>query len=248
MRTALTLFAVLMLAACAEDGTNGINGVDGVDGESGIQVIYDSTQKIYTDYRQSIYRISVRCDNTIVSYGSGFRYSDYEVATNAHVTTHDCPDGTIKSFRLEYADDKDDAVNPASAIYVYDYLESPEYDLAKIYVPSDFVGKTVKVSDTMFGVDGDVGQFTVSMSYPLGLLDMFTLIGNVSVIEPCYRDYSCQTFPYDFMVTNDTDHGSSGSPIFDMITGEVIGVVSATLDDVNMNPVYVIDANKLYTF
>ena len=93
------------------------------------------------------------------------------------------------------------------------------------------------------------------MSFPLGLQDLYVDMGTVNTpyIGECDRQggmsgkYDCPRDTLDFSTTNDTDHGSSGSPLFDIKTGKVIGVTSAGTDGENANYTWAIDAFRFGT-
>ena len=96
----------------------------------------------------------------------------------------------------------------------------------------------------------------LSMSFPLGFTDMYTDLGavNSTNLADCQNsDYrtvneeegivSCPGRFYHFATTNDTDHGSSGSPLINVKTGEVVGVTSAGTEGENANYTWAIDAS-----
>jgi S1-C subfamily serine protease len=88
------------------------------------------------------------------------------------------------------------------------------------------------------------------MSFPLGFTDLYTHLGsiNASSINDCTSaENGCLREKYDFATTNNTDHGSSGSPLIAM-TGEVIGVVEGGTDGRNANFTWGIDAFLLSEF
>jgi hypothetical protein len=92
------------------------------------------------------------------------------------------------------------------------------------------------------------------MSFPLAFQDLYTDVGQVNSpdVNDCdgeaKEDYGCPAQSYDFSTTNDTDHGSSGSPIFNVVTGEVVGVASAGTNKENANFTWSIYASQLNDF
>jgi S1-C subfamily serine protease len=97
------------------------------------------------------------------------------------------------------------------------------------------------------------GSWNLSMSFPLAFEDLYTSLGQITsnYIGDCHGGsaYGCNGLYYDFATSNSTtDHGSSGSPIFDLETGKVIGVVTAGVDGENANITWVIMADKLNGF
>ena len=83
----------------------------------------------------------------------------------------------------------------------------------------------------------------LSMSFALGLEDLYTDVGYVktNVLEDCATGY-CPRDGLDFATSNDTDHGSSGSPLVNVQTGAVVGVTTAGTDEENANFTWAIDA------
>ena len=95
---------------------------------------------------------------------------------------------------------------------------------------------------------------TLSMSFPLGLQDLYVDIGavNTAYIGECNNQggvagYGCPRDLYDFSTTNDTDHGSSGSPLFDLKSGKVVGVTTGGTDGENANFTWAVDAYRFGT-
>lgn len=251
-----------------KDGANGLNGKDGING---YQDIYNKTKAIYSTYRRSVYRIVVQCNATAVSFASGFKVSETQVATNKHVTNYVCPSGQVKRFLIQAVYSNLDTLEARTGLYgngdcyssdiaskvcifSSSFVTSSDYDLAKINIPSgSLVGAPVSLLSSNESYDLiKTGRWTVSMSFPLGFEDLYTLLGQISVnyIGDCHggSSYGCPGLSYDFASTNDTDHGSSGSPIFDLDTGKVIGVTTAGTNGENMNTTWVIEAHKLVSF
>ena len=92
----------------------------------------------------------------------------------------------------------------------------------------------------------------LSLSFPLGFEDEYADLGRVNAptIGECdtaggVSGYGCLSQLYDFSTTNNTDHGSSGSPLFDVASGKVIGVTSAGTQGENANYTWAVDAHRL---
>jgi len=265
-----TLSLGLVLVGCA--GKDGGTGPQGPTGPSDYQEIYNKTKVIYDAYRRSVYRIVVQCNATAVSFGSGFKYSATQIATNKHVVDYACPSGQSKRFLIQavyysldtlegtssglygngdcYASSVTSKVCTTSSSFV----TSSSYDLAKINISTDsLVGSSVTLATSSDSYNLiQTGRWNVSLSFPLGFEDLYTLLGQISVnhIGDCHggSSYGCTGLKYDFSSTNDTDHGSSGSPIFDLDTGKVIGVTTAGTNGENMNTTWAIEAYKLISF
>ena len=130
------------------------------------------------------------------------------------------------------------------------FMLHPTKDLVKIPV-TGLPANTLALPLTPKAVAGAVVDLTptLSMSFPLGFQDLYTDVGHINApfLGECDQQggvagYGCLSKDYDFSTTNDTDHGSSGSPLFDVDQGFVIGVASAGTDGANADYTWAIDA------
>lgn len=281
----LIISLVLILSACAgKDGHNGSQGIQGAKGiqgatgatgqtgASGYQELYDKTKLIYSKHRQSVYRIVIQCNAVAIGFGSGFKISETQIATNKHVVNLSCPLGQVKRFLIQAVYSSLDTLEGSSSglygngdCYASDvtskvctfsnsFVTSANYDLAKITIASQaLVGSSVVLASSNEASNLiQTGAWNLSLSFPLGFEDLYTLLGQISTnyIGDCHggSSYGCPGLDYDFSSTNDTDHGSSGSPIFDLNIGKVIGVTTAGTDGENMNTTWAIYAYNLLSF
>ena len=256
---------------------NGAKGEKGDKGDTGSNVFADALA-IHTSKRKSVFRLSIYCQfdingddvygdtfsydgNNVNFYeshrGTGFLIENRKVVTNKHVLSDDAcdkefSDGTKWEGRLynvvinaiSYWNDSLTSL-PSDRINIWrsnmDIYHHSTKDLAKITVPQSFV-----TNRTPFVIESSAADSmltpTLSMSFPLGIDDMITNIGEI------VNDSSVTFDEYDFMTSNDTDGGSSGSPIIDINTGKVIGVLTAGFNEANMNPSIAIHAHRLNDF
>ena len=258
-----------------DTGDTGDKGDTGDQGDSGSNVFADALS-IHTSKRKSVFRLSIYCEFDTNSdgvfgdsftndglsvtyykshYGTGFLIPNNEVATNKHVASDDACDytfsdgskweGQIYAIGLEGVNSTSDNLSGGYAYAMtrsYINLTShSSYDLTKFSVPASLsTGRTAFEIDSTN--DENVLTPTLSMSFPLGISDMITNIGEI------VTDDVSVFSGYDIMTSNDTDGGSSGSPIIDITTGKVIGLVTAGFTGVSMNPSIVIHASRLNEF
>lgn len=222
-----------------DDGAVGPQGDDGEDGNTTAQKTID----LYKKYRSSVYRVELKCNGTLVGVASAFKTGAYEASTNKHVVNFSC--GGYRTIVLQTVYSTIDTTT-SDDYPALSSTSSAGYDLAKITTSVSLPGETIAIPDSVNPV---TGSYTLSLSFPLGFEDLYTLLGQVSSNYTwcgSASGYSCSS--YDFATTNDTDHGSSGSPIFDLESGELIGITTAGTDGENMNVNWVIDASKLNSF
>jgi len=275
MKSLVLVVFLIGLVACS--GDNGTNGSDGANGEScvvtdlGDQVLiecpgqdgvyvengnnyYDNAKEIYSKYRRSVFRLTVTCSDNTVSFGTGFLCETNKVCTNGHVVN--CDNYTVRNIKMEIPYSSLDTVEYTKfkdINYPTIYGSGSNYvDLAKIYIPSYTEDLEVLPINQDSYPDTDTLTHTLSMGYPLGFEDLYTDLGHINndYLGECYggSGYGCPSTYYDFSTTNDTDHGSSGSPVFNVLTGEVIGVVTAGTEGENINLSWCIDASELNDF
>ena len=256
-----------------DSGQNGTNGTNGVDGTDGGFNVFSEALLIHASKRKSVFRLTVYCEvdnngdgifgdswvengilvNKFAShYGTGFLIANNKIATNKHVAGNEnCQtaassvgwDGRVYEIYVQsVANESDNLAGGSDTVSVrgsgLNVLLHSNYDLATFEVNQSFAA-----SRTPFEIDDTNNESlltpTLSMSFPLGIPDMITNIGEIVTDDVI-------TFSgYDFMTSNDTDGGSSGSPIIDITTGKVIGLVTAGFSGVSMNPSIIIHASRL---
>lgn len=247
-----------------DSGTGGIAGKDA--GDTNIAI------NLYKKYKYSIFRVELNCKKqvgapsscdskppTVGFFGSAFLCGDKSVCTNGHVVScQTCYE--MDSLGLQAVEGASDSVNsdgtPATPFFTMSSNATIKLhlteDLARFPIPANppnaipltLSSKVAKGSVTPL-------QPMLSISFPLGFQDLYVDVGNVNtpVLGQCNNadKYECPSDYYDFSTTNDTDHGSSGSPLLDIATGEVVGVTSAGTEGENANYTWAIDASFLTT-
>ncbi len=235
---------------------------------------WQSAFKLYQKFHNGVVRIAIQCKDAnglrMTSLGSGFHCAPGVICTAHHVLK--CPKdselGGINLHRIIGSGDSiaglDNAdmpppfysldLNNASAAVLNQITHHPSRDLAKLKLTSDdpkvsampvLPWATAPFSETIKTLAN-----VLSMSFPLGFTDLYTHLGsvNASSIGECNNSTNgCLRGKFDFSTTNDTDHGSSGSPLLDL-QGRVVGVVTAGTEGNNANFTWAIDAWLLSAF
>jgi len=233
----------------------------------------DTWQKgfgLHQKYHNGIIRIAVQCEDVVgsrtTSLGSGFHCAQGVVCTSSHVLN--CPtDSTIARINLHRVTGSGDSIADAAtdmpppfysvldnASAVAQITRHPTRDLAKLKLISDdpkvAAMPVLSWSTRQFTETIKTLSYVLSMSFPLGFTDLYTHLGavNASSIGECDNSTNgCLRGKYDFSTTNDTDHGSSGSPLLNL-NGQVIGIVSGGTNENNANYTWAIDASLLSAF
>lgn len=237
---------------------------------------WDKAFALYQKYREGIFRVTRRCLDTESStfqetYGSGFYCDKATICTSAHVLQ--CPSGTelqaINLHRVQTGSDSiaDSQENLPAPFYSFtsELTKDPRIkthrtrDLAKLTLPEFSEDGTslelnsipiLPISREPASTAVRTLSYILSMSFPLGFTDLYTHLGaiNASTINECdTAPGGCMRDKYDFATTNNTDKGSSGSPLLSM-NGLVIGMVQGGTDGNNANFTWAIDAVLLSEF
>ena len=228
---------------------------------------------VYKSHRRSVFRttltcaltqpVSASCQTLPASapiLGSAFLCDKDTICTNRHVLS--CPTCyAVQQFSLQATEGTSDSVNsdgtPAAPFFSTTALQGmkvhPTHDLAKVVVKDVPTGiEPIPLATDSFAKNGDALTAVLSLSFALGFQDLYVDVGyvNTKFIGECDREggmsgYGCPREQVDFSTTNDTDHGSSGSPLIDILGGKVIGVTTAGTEDENANFTWAIDASRL---
>ncbi len=204
------------------------------------------------------------CTGGTTFLGSAFLCGDKKVCTNAHVASCDanCFSG-LASLKLQQVFKDTDSTNETGKIAgdaaslffetsddsTFEFVSGK--DLATIPIPESPAGASVlKLASATWDPAARTLAPLLSLSFPLGFQDLYVDVGYVNApdLMECNTEggqsgYGCPKNRYDFSSTNDTDHGSSGSPLFDVETGEVVGVTTAGTEGENANFTWAIDAS-----
>ena len=228
---------------------------------------------LYKKYKHSIFRVELSCtlqanpagscigktQNTRYT-GSAFLCSDKSVCTNNHVAK--CPTCyEFQNIALQSVVGTSDSVNPngedggSAAPFFTSNTNSmvklhPTKDLARFPITANPPNAVpLPISSKLASEVVTPLMSILSMSYPLGFQDLYVDIGSVNSpkLGQCEADdeYGCPAQYYAFSTTNDTDHGSSGSPLIDMVTGDVVGLTTAGTEGENANFTWATDASFL---
>lgn len=251
--------------------------VKGPKGDKGDAATSEAVQAIeaYKTYRRSVFRATLECaaidplpngcspatNGKYLSLGSAFLCGPTEVCTNGHVAGCNltCSTFTSLSFQALGTTDSLNSGTAPTAPFVTVTNDADiafaggKVDLAKVKVTDVPSGITPMPLTTEAAANAITAMKSIlSLSFPLGLLDLYVDMGavNTTFIGECngQSGYDCPKDYYDFSTTNDTDHGSSGSPLIDVANGKVVGVTSAGTEGENANYTWAIDASKFGGF
>ncbi|WP_026485681.1 S1C family serine protease [Caldanaerobius polysaccharolyticus] len=164
-------------------------------------------KSIISDNQKKVMYIEVNRGSNVVT-GSGFLYdTSGDIITNAHVV-EGASTVKVKTY--------DGQVYNGTVIG-----RSKDVDVALIRVP-ELAGKTpVKISSRK----GEIGDPVIAMGSPLGLQNTAT----TGIISGVNRDFTIPPYEYKgvYQISAPISPGSSGGPLLDQNTGEVLGVNSA---------------------
>lgn len=212
-----------------EKGEQGIQGMTGAKGESGENYSAKAFE-LYKEYRKSIFYLTIKFYDGSYVYSTGFLCDDIYICTAFHpLKPHNQIEFVDASNTYNYIDTLND--QDAFLFRVPDPAPhaDPYSDLAKIYIGNNTALEGLKSLPIEYGYyRPDATSPTLVMSFMMGMADLFTDIGTVlsNYVGTCGdAGWPCIGLDYDFITSNDTDHGSSGAPVFDLTTGMVVGVV-----------------------
>lgn len=173
--------------------------------DKGLSKIINESQKlvmlVYADTEKGL------------SQGSGFLYNDKgDVITNAHVV------GDAIDVNVRLID---------STLYKGTVIgKSPSLDIALIRVPALNKKSPLKINKNY---KPKIGNEIIAIGSPFGLENTITT-GIISAID---RNFTIGQYEYKnmYQITAPIDNGSSGGPLLDKHTGDIIGVNSAKAGD-----------------
>jgi hypothetical protein len=251
-------------------GEKGEPGEKGEAGSGASETV--AAIELYKKYRTSIFRVTLSCTRTTpviaecqdrpataTLLGSAFLCGAGEVCTNQHVAL--CPECfTLAELQLQGVEGSSDSVNsdgaPATPFFKTTsgaaFKLHQSYDLVKIPVDTPPAGaEPIPLATEAFTTSVETLDPILSLSFALGFQDLYVDVGYVNTkdIGECSDEggtsgYGCPSKLYDFSTSNDTDHGSSGSPLIDVASGKVVGVTTAGTEGENANFTWAIDASR----
>jgi hypothetical protein len=228
---------------------------------------------LYKKYKHSIFRVEISCDiqanapaqcagkTAGIFSGTAFLCGDKSVCTNIHVVS--CPTCyELKNLELQAIAGDSDSVNSTgqNGGSATPFFKSTTNSMVKFHDSKDLARFPITQNppkaiplplSTKIATEVISPLMPIlSISYPLGFQDLYVDIG--SVISPklgqCDDNdpkYGCLAEYYAFATSNNTDHGSSGSPLIDIATGEVVGLTTAGTSQENANYTWATDASFL---
>jgi serine protease Do len=168
-------------------------------------------KKLIQEAQPKVVTIEVIKDDGLY-FGSGFLYnSEGDIVTNAHVV-----DGATE-ITIKLADETEYS---GKLIGV-----GKGIDIAVIRVKELAGMEPLKISRRY---NGEIGNHVVALGSPLGLENTVT-IGIISGLD---RSFTLQDYEYveTYQISAPISPGSSGGPLLDRTTGEVIGINSAKVN------------------
>ena len=206
-----------------KDGANGTNGKDGVNGKDGF-AIHNKGFDLYKKYRSSVFRLDIF--DTInasqpSSFGTGWLCATNKICSNRHVLG-DMNDVNKKAVKVGIAQlhTTDDILHEYVLVDTSPNIKVHQTkDLAVLILDQnlDLTVLPIDLSETTKSPITTTPTF--SMGFDLGLEELHTSFGDV-------KSNSTITLN-DYTTSNDTAKGASGSPLFNLLTGKVIGMVTA---------------------
>lgn len=183
-----------------------------VDDLKSIQNEDKGLNKIINESQKLVMLVYANTDEGL-SQGSGFLYNDKgDVITNAHVV------GDAIDVNVRLID---------STLYKGTVIgKSPSLDIALIRVPALKNKSYLKFNKNY---KAKIGNEIVAIGSPFGLENTITT-GIISTID---RNFTIGQYKYKnmYQITAPIDKGSSGGPLLDKHTGDIIGVNSAKAGD-----------------
>lgn len=190
-------------------------------------------------YRKSVYRISILCGRELIAFGTAFKVGNKVVATNRHLFELDCKKGLLP---LLHGAGENDILAIRTAYAVKRAKIHDKQDVALLETNRVLPGAVIPVPKTVIP---DAATPVLSLSYPLGRPEIHTLLGSVTVNS---RWESAQDGRGDFATSLSIDSGSSGSPVFSQLTGELIGIVTSMRTGSSMTATFVLRADHINDF
>ncbi|OZM58212.1 hypothetical protein CIB95_01155 [Lottiidibacillus patelloidae] len=171
----------------------------------------ENLKKLIRDSQPKVVTIEVMKEDGLY-FGSGFLYNgEGDIVTNAHVV-----EGATE-ITIKLADETE-----YSGILIG---VGKGIDIAVIRVPELIGQEPLKISRRYVG---EIGNHVVALGSPLGLENTVTL----GIISGLDRSFTLQEYEYvdTYQISAPISPGSSGGPLLDRATGEVIGINSAKVN------------------
>lgn len=252
-----------------------IKGGKGEKGDTGASAADSNAAiTLYKKYKHSVFQVVLTCDPQVNAptecggvtqagsfSGTAFLCGEKSVCTNNHVVN--CPKCyQFKSISLQAVVGSGDSINPngTNGSAAAPFFTSTSNAMIKLHANKDLARFPITQNppnavplplSTKLAKDTITPLMAIlSMSFPLGFQDLYVDVGNVNTpkighCDSTDEEYGCPASFYAFSTTNDTDHGSSGSPLIDIVTGEVVGLTTAGTEGENANFTWATDASYL---
>ena len=190
-------------------------------------------------YHKSVYRVSILCGRELIAFGTAFKVGNRVVATNRHLFELDCKKGLIP---ILHGAGESDILAIRTAYVVKRAKIHDKQDVALLETAGILPGAIIPVPKTVIP---DAATPVLSLSYPLGRPEIHTLLGSVTINS---RWEAAKDGRGDFATSLSIDAGSSGSPVFNQLTGELIGIITSMRTGSTMTATFVLRADHINDF
>ena len=190
-------------------------------------------------YRKSVFRVSILCGRELIAFGTAFKVGDKVVATNRHLFELDCKKGLLP---LLHGAGVNDILAIRTAYAIKRAKIHDKQDVALLETYRVLPGAIIPVPKTVIP---DAATPVLSLSYPLGRPEIHTILGYVTLNS---RWEAAQDGKGDFATSLSIDSGSSGSPVFSRLTGELIGIITSMRVGSTATATFVLRADHINDF
>jgi S1-C subfamily serine protease len=187
-------------------------------------------------YRKSVFRVSFLCGREVIAFGTAFKVGSKVVATNRHLFDLDCRRGLLPVL---HGVGVNDTLAIRTAYVVKRAKIHTKQDVALLETHQVLPGVIIPVPNTVIP---DAATPVLSLSYPLGRPEIHTILGYVTLNS---RWEAAQDGKGDFATSLSIDSGSSGSPVFSQLTGELVGIVTSMRIDSTAAATFVLRADHI---
>ncbi|MDP4091810.1 MAG: trypsin-like peptidase domain-containing protein [Bacillota bacterium] len=178
-------------------------------------------KEIITQCQKQVFYLEIKEENIS---GSGFLYDNYgDIVTNAHVV------GNSSTVTVRLPDSKTEYTGLVVG-------KGTDLDVALVRVPELAGIQPLKIAKEK---KAQLGDEVIALGSPLGYQNTVT----TGIISGLDRSFDIENYTYNkiYQISAPISPGSSGGPLIDSLTGDVLGINSAYIQEGNMGfsiPIY----------